>query len=64
MELADRQYPHNGHWWTRMSAQVWVDLSDFDYVADVFDDLAKRIQKGEHLQVPERQAEAAASEVA
>lgn len=40
---------HNGTWWIRCSAQVWVELSDFDYVADCFDKIKKRIEAGEHL---------------
>ncbi|KAF8478308.1 PLP-dependent transferase [Gautieria morchelliformis] len=26
-------FVHDGHWWTRCSAQVWNQLSDFDHVA-------------------------------
>lgn len=43
------QMIHNGTWWARFSAQVWVELSDFDYVADCLDKIKARIERGEHL---------------
>jgi hypothetical protein len=40
---------HNNTWWARFSAQVWVELEDFDYVADCFEKIRTRIAAGEHL---------------
>lgn len=41
-------YPHNGAWWTRLSAQVWNDMSDFDHVGRMFEEIAEKVRKGEH----------------
>lgn len=41
-------YPHNGHWWTRLSAQVWNDLSDFDYIGNMFEEIREKVKRGEH----------------
>lgn len=48
--ISSRQYLHNGKWYARFSAQVWVELSDFDYVADVYDKIGEMVRRGEHLQ--------------
>lgn len=47
---AAAMYPHNGHWWTRLSAQVWNDLSDFDHVGKMFEEISEKVRKGEHRQ--------------
>ncbi|KLT45811.1 PLP-dependent transferase, partial [Cutaneotrichosporon oleaginosum] len=43
-------FVHNGKWFGRFSAQVWTELSDFDYVGDVYDKIAEGVRRGEHLQ--------------
>lgn len=43
-------YPHNGRWWTRLSAQVWNDMSDFDHIGTMFEEVAEKVRKGEHRQ--------------
>lgn len=40
-------YVHDGKYWTRMSAQVWNELSDFDRVAEAYEAAAARVQRGE-----------------
>ncbi|BEI82636.1 hypothetical protein CcaverHIS002_0305040 [Cutaneotrichosporon cavernicola] len=42
-------YVHNGKWYTRISGQVWVELSDFDLLGDAYDELAEAVLRGEHL---------------
>ncbi|KAA1467437.1 PLP-dependent transferase [Dentipellis sp. KUC8613] len=29
-------YKHNGRWWTRCSAQIWNEISDFEYLGKAF----------------------------
>lgn len=41
-------YPHNGAWWTRLSAQVWNDLADFEHVGTMFEEIADKVRNGEH----------------
>ncbi|EIW69330.1 hypothetical protein TREMEDRAFT_43923 [Tremella mesenterica DSM 1558] len=43
-------YVHGGKWWTRFSAQVWNELEDFDYVANILEKACLDIKKGLHLQ--------------
>ncbi|KAL1412461.1 hypothetical protein Q8F55_000206 [Vanrija albida] len=40
-------YVHDNKWWTRLSAQVWNELSDFDAVAKAFESVAERVKRGE-----------------
>ncbi|BEI83739.1 hypothetical protein CcaverHIS002_0403430 [Cutaneotrichosporon cavernicola] len=40
---------YNNAWWARFSAQVWLELEDFDYLADCFEKIGKRLDAGEHL---------------
>ncbi|ODO05983.1 hypothetical protein I350_05044 [Cryptococcus amylolentus CBS 6273] len=46
-------YMHAGKWWVRFSAQVWNELSDFDYIGGVLEDLCLKIKNGEHLKQAE-----------
>ncbi|KZT73541.1 PLP-dependent transferase [Daedalea quercina L-15889] len=43
-------YLHAGAWWTRCSAQVWLDISDFEYVGKAFKiicaEISEIIEKG------------------
>ncbi|WVQ77138.1 hypothetical protein IAR50_006821 [Cryptococcus sp. DSM 104548] len=43
-------YVHAGKWWVRFSAQVWNELSDFDHLRGVLEDLCLQIKNGKHLQ--------------
>ncbi|WVQ86188.1 hypothetical protein IAT38_008356 [Cryptococcus sp. DSM 104549] len=43
-------YVHDGKWWARFSAQVWNELSDFDYIGDVLEKICLEIKEGKHLQ--------------
>ncbi|EIW86131.1 PLP-dependent transferase [Coniophora puteana RWD-64-598 SS2] len=36
-------YKHNGRWWTRCSAQIWTEVSDFLRVGNALKDMCKRI---------------------
>ncbi|WWC92518.1 uncharacterized protein L201_007477 [Kwoniella dendrophila CBS 6074] len=45
-------YRHGGKWWARFSAQVWVDLSDFDYAAEVIEKVCLEIKDGKYLDKP------------
>ncbi|GMK56458.1 hypothetical protein CspeluHIS016_0302980 [Cutaneotrichosporon spelunceum] len=40
---------HNRKWYTRVSGQVWVELSDFDVLGDAYDEVAEAVRRGEHL---------------
>nr|XP_018259566.1 uncharacterized protein I303_07634 [Kwoniella dejecticola CBS 10117]OBR81724.1 hypothetical protein I303_07634 [Kwoniella dejecticola CBS 10117] len=41
-------YRHGGKWWARFSAQVWNDLSDFDYAAKVIEQICREIKDGKY----------------
>ncbi|WVR08776.1 hypothetical protein IAU60_005834 [Kwoniella sp. DSM 27419] len=43
-------YTHGGKWWARFSGQVWLQLSDFDYAADVIEQICRDIKAGKHLE--------------
>ncbi|EIN04913.1 PLP-dependent transferase [Punctularia strigosozonata HHB-11173 SS5] len=36
-------FRHDGKWWTRCSAQVWNEISDFEYLGKVFNTIAKEL---------------------
>ncbi|KAJ8588457.1 PLP-dependent transferase [Rhizopogon salebrosus TDB-379] len=38
-------YYHNGKWWTRCSAQVWNEISDFEVLAIAFKDACTKVVK-------------------
>ncbi|KZT19038.1 PLP-dependent transferase [Neolentinus lepideus HHB14362 ss-1] len=38
-------YWHNGKWWTRCSAQVWSEISDFEYLGKAFTEVCKQAKK-------------------
>ncbi|KAG2104697.1 pyridoxal phosphate-dependent transferase [Suillus discolor] len=38
-------YYHNGKWWTRCSAQVWNEISDFEVLANAFKDACQKVVK-------------------
>jgi len=40
---------HGGCWWVRFSAQVYLELEDFEWGAEVLRGLCERVEKGEHL---------------
>ncbi|KAF8261625.1 PLP-dependent transferase [Lactarius quietus] len=35
---------HNGRWWVRASAQVWNEISDFDYLARALKDSCEKLE--------------------
>ncbi|OXH22779.1 hypothetical protein J008_06257 [Cryptococcus neoformans] len=41
-------YVHGGKWWLRLSAQVWNDLSDFEYVGEVLEKLCLEIKNDKY----------------
>ncbi|GAA6006759.1 hypothetical protein JCM11491_003171 [Sporobolomyces phaffii] len=43
-------FPHAGLPWVRLSAQVYTDLDDFEYVGSAIRDVCAAIERGEHLQ--------------
>lgn len=38
------QYRHAGKWWARFSAQVWVELDDFDKVAEAIEEICEEMR--------------------
>lgn len=43
-------YAYRGRWWARASAQVYVELKDFEWVGGVLKELCERVVKGEYEQ--------------
>ncbi|KAJ9137474.1 PLP-dependent transferase [Pleurostoma richardsiae] len=41
-------YLHNGVWWTRLSAQVYLDINDFEWAGKTLKDLCARIGNKEY----------------
>jgi len=37
-------FRHNGRWWVRASAQVWNEISDFDYLARALKDSCEKLE--------------------
>lgn len=40
---------HDGAWWSRVSAQTYLDVEDFEYAGRCLRELCGRVEKGEHL---------------
>ncbi|TFY71154.1 hypothetical protein EVG20_g1849 [Dentipellis fragilis] len=38
-------YKHNGKWWVRCSAQVWNEVSDFEYLAKALNAVCPEVEK-------------------
>ncbi|TFY57881.1 hypothetical protein EVG20_g8371 [Dentipellis fragilis] len=38
-------YKHNGRWWTRCSAQIWNEISDFEYLGKAFAAICLEVEK-------------------
>jgi len=36
-------FRHNGRWWVRASAQVWNEISDFEYLAKALKDSCEKL---------------------
>ncbi|WVO18164.1 hypothetical protein L204_105867 [Cryptococcus depauperatus] len=43
-------YVHAGRWWVRFSAQIWNELSDFEYVADIIEKSCLEIKNGDYVE--------------
>lgn len=43
-------FVHNGQWWVRFSAQIYISLEQFEKVARDLKEVCQRIERGEHLQ--------------
>lgn len=41
-----------GAWWVRLSGQVYMDMEDFQWTAQVLRELCDRFGRGEHLKGP------------
>ncbi|KAK3077483.1 hypothetical protein LTS18_010145, partial [Coniosporium uncinatum] len=39
-----------GHWWTRLSAQVYLEMKDFEFAADILEKVCARAENGEFAQ--------------
>ncbi|ORY18512.1 pyridoxal phosphate-dependent transferase [Clohesyomyces aquaticus] len=42
---------YGGGWWVRLSAQVYLDMGDFEWAGERLKELCGRVEKGEYLQV-------------
>jgi selenocysteine lyase/cysteine desulfurase len=38
-------FRHNGKWWVRVSAQVWNEISDFEYLAKALKDSCEKLDR-------------------
>lgn len=38
-------YVHNGRWWTRCSAQIWNEISDFEFIGQAFLKICEEAQQ-------------------
>lgn len=44
---------YDGAWWIRLSAQIYLDMADFERAAAVLQELAGRVMKGAFLEKAE-----------
>ena len=42
-------FVHNGKWWVRVSAQVWNEMSDFEYLGKVLAETCKEVEEAAML---------------
>ncbi|GAA5930368.1 hypothetical protein JCM10213_001072 [Rhodosporidiobolus nylandii] len=56
-------YAHADRFWTRLSAQVYLELNDFEYVGRALKDVCERIAKGEWREKGEKAKETTEAEV-
>jgi selenocysteine lyase/cysteine desulfurase len=40
---------HGGSWWARWSAQIYLELEDFEWAGNVLKDLCVRVEKGDFI---------------
>jgi hypothetical protein len=40
---------HAGNWWVRLSAQVYLELEDFEWCAGVLKEVCGKVRRGEYL---------------
>ncbi|KAK4156115.1 putative L-cysteine desulfhydrase [Chaetomidium leptoderma] len=43
-------YVYNGQWWARLSAQVYLELDDFEWAGQTLKEVCARVAKGEYKQ--------------
>ena len=43
-------YVYRGRWWARLSAQVYLELEDFEWAGQVLKEVCERVAKGEYKQ--------------
>ncbi len=41
---------HGEQWWVRFSAQVYLEMADFEWAAEILKKLCERVMKGDFLQ--------------
>ncbi|KAI0267546.1 PLP-dependent transferase [Russula aff. rugulosa BPL654] len=44
-------FQHNGKWWVRVCAQVWNEISDFEYLAKALKDSCEKVDRRYHQKV-------------
>lgn len=42
---------YDGKWWVRLSAQVYLDMRDFEWAAETLKTVCKRVEKGDWMVV-------------
>ena len=40
---------YGGHWWVRFSAQVYLEIANFEVAAKILDQLCARVRAGEFV---------------